>query len=479
MPTISRHAPLAALALTLAACGHLRPGRFVDARVPAGDTGPAPVAAPPAPATPPPAPALPAPAPEAPPAPATPRSLDDLVDLALSHDPTTRAAWHDARQAAAVAGSRRSAFYPTVDATGTAGRGTRSSGPSPTTQLGASASLSWLLLDLGARSASIEEADRLLLAARLARRAAVMDLVLSVQETWYQYLGARALVASEDSAVKQAEVSLRAAEERRRAGLATIADVLQARTAASQARLRLQQAEGDALALRGALATLAGLPPTAALEVGTLPETVARDEAEPEVERLLAEAAARSPDLARARAVAEASDARARATARADWPTLSLQSSAARTYTVRPERDADSWSIGFTLRVPLFEGLRSVYDGLAAREAARADHARADATAQRVMLDVWTSHQALRTAGLRLDTARDLLESASQSAEVATGRYKEGVGSILDLLTAQAALENARAEDVRARADWLVALARLARTTGRLEEPAPSSGEPR
>jgi outer membrane protein len=135
------------------------------------------------------------------------------------------------------------------------------------------------------------------------------------------------------------------------------------------------------------------------------------------------------------------------------------------------------------LRLPLLDGLglRPAYDALAARASADAAHARADAVGQRVALDAWTSFQGLRTAGQRVGTSRDLLASARASAEVAQGRYREGVGLIVDLLNAQAALEQARAEEVRARADYLVALARLARASGRLdlpgEVPGPASPE--
>ena len=115
---------------------------------------------------------------------------------------------------------------------------------------------------------------------------------------------------------------------------------------------------------------------------------------------------------------------------------------------------------------------------LEARENADAARARADATGQRVALDVWNAWQALRTAGRRVSTARDLLESAAASADVAAGRYREGVGTIIDLLTAQTALESARAEDVRARTDWLVGAAQLARATGRLDVPAPDVPAP-
>jgi outer membrane protein TolC len=58
------------------------------------------------------------------------------------------------------------------------------------------------------------------------------------------------------------------------------------------------------------------------------------------------------------------------------------------------------------------------------------------------------------------------MESAILSEEAAAGRYKEGVGSILDLLSAQRALAAARAEQINARLGWFTALARLAHDTG-------------
>jgi outer membrane protein TolC len=327
----------------------------------------------------------------------------------------------------------------------------------------------------------VDEADLLLAAARLGEHAAVADLVLRVQETYFGHLAARALVEAETAAVRQAEASLEAAEARRRAGLATVADVLQARTALSQTRLALQTFEGQALASRGALATLAGLPPTAALDVGALPREVDAARAQPAVEDLLARAVAANPDVARAYATADAFGARARAASRAYWPTLSFQASASRAYVVASpdpalegEWGSTGWSAGLVLRLPLLDGLgvRPAYEALQARASADAARARADATGQRVALDVWTGYQGVRTASGRVATSRDLLASASASAEVAAGRYKEGVGSIIDLLNAQAALELARAEDVRARADFLVALAQLARASGRLDLPA-------
>ena len=84
------------------------------------------------------------------------------------------------------------------------------------------------------------------------------------------------------------------------------------------------------------------------------------------------------------------------------------------------------------------------------------------------MLEVWTSYYNLKTAEQRVRTSEDLLQSATESYQVALGRYRAGVGSILDLLSAQSALEGARAQRVQAKSDWFVSLAQLAHDTGTL-----------
>src|SRR5207245_260821 len=64
-----------------------------------------------------------------------------------------------------------------------------------------------------------------------------------------------------------------AAEQRYRVGLATIADVLQARTALSQARLALESTQGDLQTTRGALALSMGLPANIPYDLEVLPDT--------------------------------------------------------------------------------------------------------------------------------------------------------------------------------------------------------------
>jgi outer membrane protein len=84
------------------------------------------------------------------------------------------------------------------------------------------------------------------------------------------------------------------------------------------------------------------------------------------------------------------------------------------------------------------------------------------------MLEVWKSNQALRTEAENLKSIDILLRSARQSFEVAKGRYKAGVGNILELLKAQSDLAGAQQQRILSLTNWQTARLRLAASLGRL-----------
>jgi len=467
------------LALSTAGCATVLPGPRVDASVSPSQSQrwvpPQPVAAPKPPEL---DPALVAQI-----KPGTQITLQQLLSYALSNNSQTRSAWLNARAAAAGAASRRSAYYPTVEIDAQAGFAHQSFAKGALTfdqwALTPSAQLTWLLLDLGGRSADVEEADRLLEAANLNHGAAVQDLLLLVQQGYFQYQGAKALLTSAQASVREAQTAYQAAEERRRAGVATLADVLQAKTQLSQAVLALQQAEGNVATARGALATSLGVSATLPVDVADLPQRLDVQPLGEAVDKLIERAESQRPDLARARAQALAVESRASSIRSRGLPKLVVGANASRNYYLdEPWVHGDNYSAAVTLQIPLFNGFKDTSDLLQAQELAKAAHADAETLEQQVILQVWTSYQAVKTAEKRVGSAQDLLAAAAQSAEVAEGRYKAGVGSILDLLTAQSALANARAQDVQARANWLLSIASLAHDTGTLGLPGGAEARP-
>jgi outer membrane protein TolC len=303
--------------------------------------------------------------------------------------------------------------------------------------------------------------------------AAVQDLVLRVEQAYAQYQGARALYAAQKASVAEAKTSFDAADERRRTGVATIADVLQAKTALSQAQLNLQTLDGQVQTLRGAVATAVGVPANVPVEAEELPQ-VDIEQQLARIEDLIAQAQRERPDLLRARMQEEAAKSHATSVRARGWPQLVLTGNASALAFIAPGYPVgNSYGGALQLRWPLFTGFRDSFDAAQAEEQAKAAAARSESVEQQAILSVWSSYQAVRTAVQRVRTARDLLSSAQQSADVAQGRYKEGVGSILDVLTAQSALAAARAQEVQARADWQLSVASLAHDTGALGPAAP------
>jgi outer membrane protein len=452
----------------LAACASMTPEARMDRDAARSSAepwkGPFPPAPPPAPVD----PALLAQLP----APGAPLTLRQLVLFALQNSPQTRSTWLNARAAAAGVASRRAAYYPRLDADLQGGYTHTVVGSSPALEgftLTPGATLSYLLFDLGGRSADIEEAEALLEVANLTHNQTITDLVLNVEQAYFQYLSAKALVAANQDTLRETQTAYKAAEERRNAGLSTVADVLQAKTLVSQARLALQQSQGQVITVRGALATSLGVPANIPVEVGELPSELPLKSLEETVEKLIAEAQAKRPDLARARAQAMAAASRENSISSRGLPFVSFNASASRAYLLNDCcAHADNYNAFVTINIPIFNGFRDTSDRLQAREQARAAQADAQSLEQQIILQVWTSYQAVKTAELRVGTSHDLLAAADESANVARGRYKAGVGSILDLLTAEVALANARAAEVQARADWLLSLASLSHDTGML-----------
>ncbi|CAN5706327.1 TolC family protein [soil metagenome] len=400
-------------------------------------------------------------------------TLEEIVDVGLRNNPTTRLAWANAQTAASIYGVERGAWLPTVDAEVNASRlkTAASQGRTAVEQsvLTPSVTLSYLLFDFGGRSGRVAGARQRLIASSFVHNAAIQDAVLRIQVSYFQYLANRSLLDAQRTTLEEARTNLTAAEERRRVGLATIADVLQARTAASQARLELETTEGNVQTTRGALALALGLPANLPFDVDSSAAAAPVAALADSVNAIIATALQGRPDLAAIQAEVEAARAGITEARAGLLPSLGFSATGGRTYATTIPDGADSYTLSLGLRIPLFSGFSRQYDLRAAEYEAEAARARAQSLRQEVVFQVFSAYYALQTATRRVATARDLLASAEQSNEVALGRYKAGVGSVLDLLSAQTALASARAQQVEARLAWSVSLAQLAHDAGVLD----------
>jgi outer membrane protein TolC len=249
-------------------------------------------------------------------------------------------------------------------------------------------------------------------------------------------------------------------------GLATIADVLQAKTALSQAQLSLESTQGQLQTMRGALALSMGLPANVPYDLGLPADTAIPLGVTDSVDTLIERAVRERPDLAAQRAQVALARARVSVARSQALPSLSVGGNTGETQFLNTAIFGNSYTATVTLSIPVFSGGAQIYNIKAAAAAAEAALERARGFEQQVVFQVFNAYYALRTATQQVRTSTDLLASATQSEQVALGRYKAGAGSLLDLLTAQAALASARAQSIGARFSWYIALAQLAHDVG-------------
>jgi outer membrane protein len=406
--------------------------------------------------------------------------LADVVDLALRNNPATRASWGEARAAADAYGTTRSSYWPTLDGVVSAARSDQPVGAASQavgatgasglrTSYGSSVSVGYLLLDFGGRRGAVNGARATAFAAAYAHNRAVQTTVLQAEQGYFSFVGARALRDGQRTSVLEAQASYDAARDRDSVGLATIADVLQARTALAQAQLQLQATEGQLQAARSTLALAVGVSPTAPYDVAGRPDDVPVGVVTSSVDSLVGLALRERADLQAVRSTAAAARAAVRTTRAAGCPSLALSAGDGLTRSSLGPLAGRSYAVGLSLQVPLLDGGARQYE--VARARALADVAEAQAATQRqlVVADVYTAYYDLQTATQQVRTSDDLLASAAASFRATRARYSAGVGSIVDLLAAQAALSTARAQQAQSRWIWAQALVQLGYAAGVLD----------
>ena len=84
-------------------------------------------------------------------------------------------------------------------------------------------------------------------------------------------------------------------------------------------------------------------------------------------------------------------------------------------------------------------------------------------------LDIWTSYKSLQADLDELKRGNELVQIADRSYQVAEGRYKSGVGGILELLNVQNARAAAREQLIQITGSALTDRIRLASSIGQLD----------
>jgi outer membrane protein TolC len=409
-------------------------------------------------------------------------TLSELVNIAEQNNPDTRVAWENAKARAADLGIAQSTLYPTLAAAALAGS-TRFDiffGNSFQRQTVETFSpvfiLDYTIFDFGRRSQEISASRSNLLAANFQFNDTHRKVIFQVMGAYYRLLDTKGRQGAAEANLKNAQTVEQAAEARLQNGLATLPDVLEARSAAAQADYDLQAAIGATEIAHGDLANALGVSPTTQLQVESienikLPESIA-DTVETSIDKALSQ----RPDLMQQVAALRAASAEVNEARRNYFPTLRIDGRAglARAYGEQIRMPAlyspteETWDAALSLTWTLFDGLARENRLARAHADQKQAAAAVDSIRNQIENQVWSAYSTARTALRQQRAAAALLKAATESYNAALESYNYGVRSQIDVVSAQRTLADARTSDVNARTELLTGLAALAYQTGDL-----------
>jgi TolC family type I secretion outer membrane protein len=320
------------------------------------------------------------------------------------------------------------------------------------------------LFDAGATSNLVKSIRHSISSQKYDVQRTAFDIVFNVKMAFYDVLKKRDLVEVAKAGFKDAEKHLEQSKELYKEGLMPRSDVIKTEVQVSNARLEVIRADNALLLARAALATAMGQPVTTNFEViSNEKNTISLL---PPFQEALTFAYDRRPELRGTRAKIESAKANIDQVKSGFYPNISFDASYGWQQGTFSPTDR-KWSAGLTVGIPIFEQLTAkskINQATANLNSLKATEIQALRAVELEVKQAWLS---LKESMERLDVTKKTQEQAEEDLRVSEGRYKEGIGNILEVLDAQTALTQAKANNVIALYDIANSNARLDRATGK------------
>lgn len=409
-------------------------------------------------------------------------SLGELIDLALINNPSTKKSWQEARAAAAIYGEKLSKYYPEIELMGSYIRERQTymnelqehphkATPYYRTTVTPEANISYIIFDFGQRRSSSETARQSLFYADLNHNRQIQTVMQLIMNDYYDYLYQKQELVSRKADLEDAKVSLDAANVKFMAGIASVGDVVQAKTKYLQTKIDVSNQKENVESSFVQLAYDAGLPANFPFKVGSFPEKAYIDEMMANVEDLVKEAYEKRQDYLAMQADLKSKMANIEYTKAQERPLILGTFDIGKNWYNDHDYEDYHFKGMLKLTFPLFRGFfykNQIRNAKALYQQSKADLEQLELS---IISDITNTHFIAQTSAEIFKYSEEYLEAAQERFNIALANYKAGTGTILDVIAAQSSLADARSKKSRAKKDWYTSLANLSYYTGSLCTP--------
>lgn len=400
-------------------------------------------------------------------------TLQRAIDIALKNQPSILASRSTVRANEARVGQAKANYYPQLSASGVyiktspAASSVRSLDTSTTSKNGAydqyasSVALNQMVFDFGKTPTQVSINNLNTESSRFDLINTQDVVILNVKQAYYNVLQAQRNRDVARESVKQFQEHLDQARGFFRVGTKSKIDVTKAEVDLSNAQLNLIKAENQ---VRLSLVTLNNAMGVPDVPQYTLQDSLFYTKYDLTLEEAIPKAYSQRPDLLSLIKKKEASKASIDLARTGYFPVLSAAANYIYTGTNFPL--SEGWNYGLTLSFPIFSGFQTKYQVAEAQ----ANYDTVNANEQSLRLDIYSQIQqaylSLRQAEESISTSELTVRQAKENVELATGRYRAGVGSPLEVTDALVGLNNAQVAYTQALTDYRNSQASIEKAIG-------------
>ncbi len=297
------------------------------------------------------------------------------------------------------------------------------------------------------------------------------EIVYNAEAIFYGVILAESNLDVIKKANQQLSYNLEIAEKYFGQGMISEYELLRARVEKLNIDPQLISAESELNLSRKRLKSFLGLPLEEEISlVSDLTDTATVSL--PALDSLITRAIAERPELKQANLQKRGYEKAVRI-ARGNWLYPNLYANAtyqisgsSNDFTIREQEKSDSWTASLLLNIPIFDGARTIGEV----RKAKVDYYQAMLAEQQLLddirLEVEQAYDNLIQAGKALEMQSETIAQAEEGRRIADLRYESGVGTQLEVLSAQTALTQSRTQFIQTVHMYRLAKAALKKATG-------------